>query len=149
VYILCRQVTEGSTYVIDPEFAFYGPMGFDIGALIGNLLLAYCSKSGHTSSSTDDSTTDTTEQYSEYILQQIEQFHTDFEQQFVALWTNSTTNIGDAYPRCHFDTDTAALQRVQTEYMQRLLHDSIGFAGAKVNSIMYHLFMNQQVYNLQ
>ena len=30
-----------STFVIDPEFAFYGPMGFDIGAIVANLLLAY------------------------------------------------------------------------------------------------------------
>ena len=33
-------VTEGSTVVIDPEFAFYGPMGFDLGAVIGNLLMS-------------------------------------------------------------------------------------------------------------
>ena len=33
--------------VIDPEFAFYGPMGFDLGALIGNLLLAYCAVPGN------------------------------------------------------------------------------------------------------
>jgi 5-methylthioribose kinase len=123
--------------VIDPEFAFYGPMGFDIGALIGNLLLAYCSKPGHTSGGTDVTTSSTTEQYSAYIIQQIEQFHTSFEQQFVALWSNSASNSGDVYSRCHFDTDTAALQRVQSEYMLRLLHDSIGFAGAKVTSIIY------------
>ena len=29
------------TYVIDPEFAFFGPIGFDVGAFIGNLFLAY------------------------------------------------------------------------------------------------------------
>ena len=33
-------VTESSTVVIDPEFAFYGPMGFDLGAVIGNLLMS-------------------------------------------------------------------------------------------------------------
>ena len=33
-------VTESATMVIDPEFAFYGPMGFDIGAVIGNLLMS-------------------------------------------------------------------------------------------------------------
>ena len=27
---------EDDTRVIDPEFAFYGPMGFDVGKLIGN-----------------------------------------------------------------------------------------------------------------
>ena len=40
-------VTERETRVIDPEFAFYGPMGFDIGAVIGNLLMAYLASSGH------------------------------------------------------------------------------------------------------
>ena len=33
-------VTDSDTRAIDPEFAFFGPMGFDIGALIGNLLIA-------------------------------------------------------------------------------------------------------------
>jgi 5-methylthioribose kinase len=32
-------VTATDTRVIDPEFAFFGPMGFDVGKLIGNLLL--------------------------------------------------------------------------------------------------------------
>ena len=40
-------VTEGSTVVIDPEFAFYGPMGFDIGAVIANLLMGYLASAGH------------------------------------------------------------------------------------------------------
>jgi S-methyl-5-thioribose kinase len=39
-------VTEDSTFVIDCEFAFYGPMGFDVGAFIGNLLLAYFASDG-------------------------------------------------------------------------------------------------------
>src|SRR5690606_20332056 len=34
-------VTATSTKAIDPEFAFYGPMGFDIGAVLANLLLNY------------------------------------------------------------------------------------------------------------
>lgn len=34
-------VNQTETYVIDPEFAFYGPMGFDLGAVIGNLFLNY------------------------------------------------------------------------------------------------------------
>jgi 5-methylthioribose kinase len=39
-------VTEESTKVIDPEFAYYGPMGFDIGAVIANLLLNYAAQEG-------------------------------------------------------------------------------------------------------
>lgn len=36
-------VNESSTKVIDPEFAFYGPMAYDIGALIANLIMNYIS----------------------------------------------------------------------------------------------------------
>ena len=38
-----------STWVIDPEFAFYGPMAFDTGAFVANLMLAYFSQPGHSS----------------------------------------------------------------------------------------------------
>lgn len=34
-------VTDDDTKVIDPEFAFYGPMGYDIGNVIGNLVFPY------------------------------------------------------------------------------------------------------------
>ena len=30
------------TYVFDPEFAFYGPMGYDIGNVIANMFFAWC-----------------------------------------------------------------------------------------------------------
>ena len=32
---------------IDPEFAVYGPFGFDVGMLIANFLMAYFAQSGH------------------------------------------------------------------------------------------------------
>ena len=46
-------VTTDSTQVIDPEFAFYGPMGFDIGAFLGNLILAYFAQDGHANQAND------------------------------------------------------------------------------------------------
>ena len=36
-------VNETDTRVIDPEFAFFGPMGFDVGAILENLVLNYLS----------------------------------------------------------------------------------------------------------
>lgn len=35
-------ITRESMYVIDPEFAFYGPMGYDIGNVIANMIFAWC-----------------------------------------------------------------------------------------------------------
>lgn len=46
-------VTHDSTQVIDPEFAFYGPMGFDIGAFLGNLILAFFAQDGHANGEND------------------------------------------------------------------------------------------------
>ena len=37
-------INEKGIKVIDPEFAFYGPMGYDIGNIIGNLFFAWANK---------------------------------------------------------------------------------------------------------
>ena len=39
-------VAEGRLKAIDAEFGFYGPIGFDIGTALGNLLLNYCGLPG-------------------------------------------------------------------------------------------------------
>ena len=46
-------VTTGSTQIIDSEFGFYGPMGYDIGAFLGNLILAYYAQNGHANQAND------------------------------------------------------------------------------------------------
>ena len=35
-------INEESTKVFDPEFCFYGPMGYDIGNVIANIIFAWC-----------------------------------------------------------------------------------------------------------
>jgi 5-methylthioribose kinase len=37
-------INEQGIQVIDPEFAFYGPMGYDVGNVIGNLFFAWANK---------------------------------------------------------------------------------------------------------
>ncbi|WDF98087.1 S-methyl-5-thioribose kinase [Pectobacterium carotovorum subsp. carotovorum] len=39
-------VAEGRLKAIDAEFGFYGPIGFDVGTAVGNLLLNYCGLPG-------------------------------------------------------------------------------------------------------
>jgi 5-methylthioribose kinase len=111
-------VTETETYVIDPEFAFYGPMGFDVGALIGNLYLAYFSQRGHTSR--DD--------YRAWILETAEAVWNLFDERFRALW--NTSHAGDALSPAVVAAD--ALRGAQDAYMRRLFADTLGFAGAKM-----------------
>jgi 5-methylthioribose kinase len=119
-------VTEQETYAIDPEFAFYGPMGFDVGALIGNLYLAYFAQAGH------ETAPGQRDAYREWILSTVESLWTLFDQRFRALW--SKAQAGDAFPSALF-TDSqglAALAGAQRAYMRRLFVDSLGFAGCKM-----------------
>lgn len=119
-------VAEHETRVIDPEFAFYGPMGFDIGAVIGNLLMAYLASAGHERSA------GSRRAFEAWVLKTIEQVWTEFARKFLELWRSETS--GDAYPVTLFAGSTGA-QRLEAErqvYMARLFADTVGFAAAKI-----------------
>jgi len=115
-----------STKMIDPEFVMYGPMGFDTGAVIGNLLLSYFSQDGHAKEP------GARRDYQDWILAQIEAAWTEFEQRFLALW--ETAHAGDAYPKHLFADDAGkkAYAEIQRAYMRRLFADTLGFGGAKM-----------------
>ncbi|MBR1215812.1 S-methyl-5-thioribose kinase [Bradyrhizobium sp. JYMT SZCCT0180] len=119
-------VTERETRVIDPEFAFYGPMGFDIGAVIANLLMAYLASSGHENSPGDRRA------FEAWLLQTVEGVWTEFARKFVELWR--TEAKGDAYPPSLFaGADGAAcLEAERQAYMAKLFGDTVGFAAAKI-----------------
>lgn len=119
-------VTESETYAIDPEFAFYGPMGFDLGALLGNLYLAFFAQSGHEpkAGARDD--------YRNWILSTAEQVWTLFDRRFRALWNGR--HGGEALAPGLFEggAGPAALKEAQDAYMRRLYVDALGFAGCKM-----------------
>lgn len=73
-------ITETSLKAIDPEFAYYGPIGFDIGAVIANLLLNYAGQHGLQE---DPGERDS---YREYLLETVEDVWNEFVSQFVQLW---------------------------------------------------------------
>jgi 5-methylthioribose kinase len=119
-------VTPQETRIIDPEFAVYGPMGFDLGAFMANLLLAYYSQTGH--ATPDDDRRD----YQDWLLDTLEAFWRGFEARFIELWRNKST--GEAFVAAMFEDESSrrALEAYRTTFMARLLQDSIGFAGAKM-----------------
>ncbi|MBU5355751.1 S-methyl-5-thioribose kinase [Paenibacillus silvae] len=107
-------VTPESTKVIDPEFAFYGPMGFDVGAVLANLLLHYVSLSGRIQEPS------AREQRETEILNMVRDVWTEFEARFRALWASDLVD------------PMAKTPGYQHLYVQQLFRDSIGFAGAKM-----------------
>jgi 5-methylthioribose kinase len=119
-------VTEGSTVVIDPEFAFYGPMGFDIGAVIANLLMSYLASAGHEKSPGERRL------FEVWLQETIENVWTEFSHEFLELWR--TEGHGDAYPLTLFpgEAGAARLEVERQAYMARLFGDTVGFAAAKI-----------------
>ncbi|HVO41128.1 MAG TPA: S-methyl-5-thioribose kinase [Aggregatilineales bacterium] len=101
------------TYVIDPEFAFYGPMGFDIGAVIGNLLLSYAS---HEVRSPDPAQR---ADFRTYLTDTILQVWKVFEREFQRGVWDHVDPIG--MPKGY-----------QQDYMLRLLHDTAGLGACKM-----------------
>ncbi|CAB3773168.1 S-methyl-5-thioribose kinase [Paraburkholderia humisilvae] len=119
-------VNQDETYVIDPEFAFYGPMGFDIGAVLANLLLAYFSRDWHDREARANGGLP----YRDWLLEQATQIWNGFADQFIALWREHESRrksyfIGD-------DRGGACVDAFRARFMQRLFADSLGFAGCKM-----------------
>jgi 5-methylthioribose kinase len=119
-------VTDSDTRVIDPEFALYGPIGFDLGAFVGNLLIGYFSQPGHATA------TDSRSAVADWILEQIPIFWDRFRARFLELW--QTDSAGDAFaPETFADTPSrSALRAEQQRYMNGLYADMIGFAAVKM-----------------
>jgi 5-methylthioribose kinase len=119
-------LTPGDTRVIDPEFAFIGPIGFDVGAVIGNLLIAYFAQQGHeTSPHQRDS-------YRAWICDQIKAVWAGFHDRFLALWGQAQE--GDAYVAGLFTSseDRSAMEGERKRFMRVIFEDSLAFAGAKM-----------------
>ena len=117
-------VTPDDTRVIDPEFAVFGPIGFDVGKVIGNLLLCWFSQDGHESEPGDR------DPYRRWILETVEQVWTGFRRKFLALWDGARE--GDAWPPALFEGSAGqqSMRAAQAVFMDRLLADALGFAGA-------------------
>jgi 5-methylthioribose kinase len=128
--VMCANDKDYQTFVIDPEFAFYGPAAFDTGAFIANLLLSFVSQKAHC---TNDSTNNS-DNYDEWILQQIVVFWNTFVEQFTKYWNDPKEYTGFMYD-CIKDTlnnDPTIMKQCQEEYMQQFLCDTMGFAGMKI-----------------
>jgi 5-methylthioribose kinase len=106
-------INEEETRVIDPEFGFFGPMGFDIGAVLGNLMLAYASQEYHAGDEQKRA------EYRQWLLDTTRDSWIVFEQEFRRLWDEE---VNDYWPSPTF----------RENYVRQLLRDTAGFGAAKM-----------------
>lgn len=105
---------ESGTKIIDPEFAYVGPAGFDIGSIIGNYLLNVAGQANQAGDHAERS------DYQQWLLAGICTLWNTFEQGF----------------RQHMQTETRdpslQLEEYADWYMCELLQDSLGYAGTEI-----------------
>ena len=127
--IMC---TESTTFVIDHEFAFYGPMGFDVGAFLANVLMAFFAQDGYDGDRSAQQ---------KWLLECLVGTWRVFETRFIQLWNERGVRLGHAglTPASLFDPAEGgegaakeALAAHQRAYLANVLKDSLGYAGAKM-----------------
>ena len=103
-----------STKIIDPEFAFYGPMGYDTGNIVANLIFAWAN---------GDATIDDPSERASFcgwIEETIVQVVDMFNEKFLAGWKANVTEIFAKEPG--FDR----------WYLSTVMRDTAGVAGLEL-----------------
>ena len=107
--------TPDDTRVIDGEFALYGPIGFDCGMFIGNLVLHYFATPDHAAR--------------QATLRDIAAFWACFQEQFLILWNmNEAAPAGTLRPLAY----GPAARVAQQAFIDEILIDTIGFAAVEI-----------------
>ena len=125
--------TDNETKVIDPEFGFYGPMGFDIGMLISNYLMAYFSQPGHRDS-------EKLSEYQNWILKVIEETFETFRQEFKKLWNSERTGI--LFPKSMFEDQGDSSDFALNEMLEHMWQDAVAVCGIEMHRRVLSLAHN-------
>jgi len=99
--------------IIDPEFAFFGPMGFDVGLFMANLLLNAVAQQGHAPNLEQRQT------YRRYLLEQLALCWRSFESGFLMRF-ETASNPSWLEPG------------FQKSFLCSVLQDSVGYAGCEM-----------------
>ncbi|HVJ33047.1 MAG TPA: S-methyl-5-thioribose kinase [Terriglobia bacterium] len=119
-------VTETDSRVIDAEFAVYGPMGFDIGSLLGNFWLAYFAQQGH-------QTGEAAQKHGAWILEVARTIWRVFTAEFSDLWRRERTGILGGREFFEESNDAVGSEIALQQQLTDIWRDSLGFAGIEMH----------------
>jgi 5-methylthioribose kinase len=113
--------------VIDPEFAAYGPMGFDVGMLIANFLMAFHAQSGH------EARPGARDPYRAWTLGVAADVWTEFAAEFANLWR--TERRGILYPAALYEDQgqPEAAEAALADRLAAIWTDALGFMGVEIH----------------
>lgn len=107
-------IKEGSTKIIDPEFAFYGPMGYDVGNVVGNLFFAWA----RAYVELEDG--EMKAKFEEWISKTIEDIIDQFKVKFINQFHEKVTDV------------MAKQEGFDHWYLDQILQDTAGVAGLEI-----------------
>jgi len=118
-------VNAEDTRVIDPEFSFFGPMGYDVGALLSNLVLNFGSHYAHTPDAAER------EAYQSYLIDLMRDIWQQFEAKFERLWVEN--NCGEQVPNAYwrYPGGEEAFAAYRKRYLRQLLQDTAGLGACE------------------
>ena len=116
--------TKDSIRVIDPEFASYGPMGFDLGMMLANLVMAYISQPAHRSA-------EDLPAYQDWIMDVIKDLVAAFNEEFSALWHGE--RCGVLFPRSLFEDQQHDASLPLQAKLREIWEDALGFCGIEMH----------------
>jgi 5-methylthioribose kinase len=119
-------VTDSETRMIDPEFAFYGPIAFDVGMLLANFWMAFFSQRGHEQTGKRDA-------MRAYLLDVTVETWSVFRTEFSHLWRTERT--GMLYQKSLFEDqgDRLGAEQALDHMLHSIWTDMLGFAGVEVH----------------
>ena len=132
--------TEDSIFVIDPEFATYGPMGFDFGVMLANLLMAFISQPAHRNANDLAS-------YRSWILELIENLVTTFEAEFSSLWHSERQGV--LFPESLFEAQHHDANLPLQAKLSEIWQDAVGFCGIEMHRRTLSLAHNADFETIQ
>jgi len=120
-------VTDSEAIVIDPEFATYGPMGFDIGMLIANFLMAHLSQPGHEATAGDRAG------QQDWLLDVTRTLWQTFVTEFSLLWRSERRGILYQASLYEDQSHGLAAEQALTGVLGRIWQDMLGFCGVEMH----------------
>lgn len=119
-------VTDDDTRVIDPEFAWYGPIAFDVGMMLANFWMSFFSQRGHEKNGDR-------KEVRNWLLGVTEEIWSVFRAEFSRLWRTERT--GMLYARSIFEDrgDALGSEQALDGFIAELWTDLLGFAGVEIH----------------
>jgi 5-methylthioribose kinase len=107
-------ISENEMRVFDAEFAFYGPASYDMGCVLGNLLLNWASWEAY-----PDRDQQEIKAYRDYLMKSFIKTYDCFKAHFMEIW------------RSDVKEEFARVKGLAEQYLKDHFKESIGFAGCE------------------